>query len=196
MKRTIILLFTSIFLISCGTATYIPPKFDNKIENFSRIVNMSFDKTWEALINYSASTFYGIENFEKDSGLLTLSFGSSNPSEYITGGLWEFIWMNNKFSGDYVDYIDQYHRAELTGKMNIVVSEVDKSHTKIMVSARYVFAATIMSGNQRGTTTWAFDSGKCGTITLANPTKGTGNTRTICPTYKAEKEILDAIETF
>ena len=39
----------------------------------------------------------------------------------------------------------------------------------------------------------AFDTGNCATVNVSNPAMGTDSERTICPTYKAEKAILNAI---
>lgn len=193
MKKKILVILISLisfFIVwSCASATYIAPKSNNDIKNFSRVINKSYDDTWKALIDYSASTFFSIDNYEKASGLLTLSFGASNPSEFITGGHWEASSITDNFSGDYVDYLVKYFNGTLNGKMNIVVLEIDSMHTKVRVNARYIFSANVL-----GTiNTWSFDSGNCGTIDVSTPTRGTQPERTICPTYKAENDVLKAI---
>lgn len=192
----VLLGFITIFVLwGCASATYVAPKSSNEIKNYSRVINKSYDDTWKALIEYSASTFFSIDNFEKASGLLTLSFGASNPSEFVTGGQWNASSLNNHFSGDYADYLVQYQNGILNGKMNIVVSQIDSSHTKVTVNARYIFTAIAVYDNRNYTNTWSFDSGNCGTINVSLPTRGTQPQRTICPTYKAESEVLKAIES-
>ena len=148
------------------------------------------------MIQYSASTFFSIDNFEKESGLLTLTFGSSNPSQFITGGHWEATAINEHFSGDYVDFIDKYYKAELLGKINIVVTSIDETKTKVTVNVKYVFIATVYIGNKPDSDTYSFTSGNCATIAVKKPISGTPPTRTICPTYKAENAILKAIDSF
>jgi len=97
MKKSIylsIVLFVSqTIMVSCVSvkAIYNPPLQEYSKTNYAKTINKSYNKVWESLINYSASTFFGIENFEKESGLLTLSFGSSNPSDYITGVIGKLI---------------------------------------------------------------------------------------------------------
>lgn len=87
--KNVLVLLLSLLILGCVSAKYTPPIVDNSHENYSRTINKSFDDTWKALIQHSASTFFGIENFEKESGLITLSFGASNPSDFITGGHWK-----------------------------------------------------------------------------------------------------------
>jgi len=195
-----LLIISSFFLFGCSiSAIYKPPEENLNPINYSRVINKSFDDTWDALINYSAGTFFGIENFEKESGLITLSFGASNPEEFITGGHWKLDYVRGAttihFDGDYVEYCSVYQNGTLNGKMNIVVNEIDSTNSKITVNAKYVFTAEqILESGQSYTNTWSFNSGSCDEIAPANATKGTPPTRTICPTYLAEESILQAIE--
>jgi len=189
------------YLMGCSfSAIYKPPEQSDSMLNYSKIINKNFDETWASLIDYSASTFFGIENFEKESGLITLNFGASNPEEYITGGYWkyDYQWGANQlhFEGDYVEYSSIYLNGVLIGKMNIVVKEVDSSHTKVTVNAKYIFSADVLNENRvrTATNTWSFESGNCDELAIINPSKGTPPTRIICPTYKAEEAILDALE--
>jgi len=194
-------LLLSIILVGCisSKSIYKPPLRDNSLNKYSKIFNKTFDETWDALINYSASTFFGIDNFEKQSGLLTLSFGASNPQDYITGGHWktDVVYGVNElhFEGDYVEYLAKYMNGNLVGKMNIVVKKVDDTHTKVTVNARYVFTTDYVDANGRHLgDTWSFNTGGCSEIAVSNASKGTQPTRTICPTYKAENAILSALE--
>lgn len=195
------LLALSIFLTGCisSKSIYKPPLQENSQNNYSKIFNKSYDETWDALINYSASTFFGIDNFEKQSGLLTLSFGASNPQDYITGGYWktDVVYGVNElhFEGDYVEYLAKYQNGSLVGKMNIVVKKIDDNHTKVTVNARYVFSTNIVDANGRNfSNSWSFNTGGCSEIVVSNASKGTQPTRTLCPTYKAENAILSVLE--
>lgn len=174
-----------LLLVGC-TATYAPPvqtDFDPSMK--TRVVDKSFDETWQTLIEYAAGTFFGLDNYEKDSGLLTLSFGASNPSQFIDGGSWKS--QSPRFEGTYVDYVATYLGGRLDGKMNIVVTPVDAEHTRVTVNARYVFGAT--SGMA-----WVFDTGGSATVVPSNQALGTTNSRTIVPTHYAEQMILSALE--
>lgn len=174
--------FLIMFLTSCVSGVYVKPTHEDKKENYTLTVNKSFDEVWNQLIEYSASTFFAIDNYEKDSGLITLSFGSSQPSEFITGGYWEAIG----YKGDYVDFSADFNNGRLSGKMNIVVIKVSDNESRVIVNARYVFTTP--------SHTWSFDTGNCDTIFASSPPMGTGRERTICPTYKAENAILDALK--
>jgi hypothetical protein len=189
-----------LILFGCSTsAIYKPPIENLNPTNYSKVINKSFDDTWDALINYSAGTFFGIENFEKESGLITLSFGASKPEDYVTGGYWKVDVVRGAnslhFEGDYVEYCSIYQNGTLMGKMNIVVKEIDSTHSKVTANAKYVFTAEqVLETGQHYSTTWSFTSESCDEVAPANITKGTPPTRTLCPTFKAEDSVLKAIE--
>ena len=186
----ILVLITS----GCVSVSYFPPEQTNNTDNYIRIINKSYDETWHELIQYSAGTFFSIDNFEKESGLLTLSFGASKPSIFITGGQFEATAGSKHFAGDYVDHLTQHGTATLNGKMNIVLSRITDNKTEVMVNARYVFIATIGNMNHSYSNTWSFDTGNCCTINVAGSTRGSSSQRTICPTYQAELAIIDALD--
>ena len=56
---------------------YFPPNIDDSNFKKSAITDKNFDETWTSVINFVNDSFK-IENIEKDSGSLTLSFGSKN----------------------------------------------------------------------------------------------------------------------
>jgi hypothetical protein len=195
----VVLIFS--FSVGCSSsAIYKPPLENNSITNYSKVVNKSFDETWDALISYSASTFFAIDNFEKASGLITLSFGSSEPERFITGGYWKYDYSYGAtqlhFEGDYVKYGATYQNGELNGRMNIVVRKVDESNTKVTVNAKYVYSVDVSNANgvTIGSNTWSFESGRCDEKNVPNAMQGTPPTRKICPTYEAEKSILNSLE--
>ena len=198
MKILSVIIFLTFALSSCMTASYTKPTHNNSNEKYSITVQKDFDTVWKQLIQYSASTFFAIDNYEKESGLITLSFGALKPSDFITGGHWKASSPKIKFDGDYVDYISLYANGTLTGKMNIVVTEVSKNKSTIKVNARYIFTLpaqmsqyTVVPG-----TTWIFDTGNCNTSVVSNSgtASGTSKARTICPTYKAENAVINALK--
>jgi len=184
---------------ACISADYRPPELGDHEAEYERTVDRPFDETWQALVDYAASTYFGIENFEKDSGLLTLSFGAENPGDFVDGGYWKArggnLAQSIDFEGNYVDYATMYLEGRLQARMNIVVRPVNDETTAVRVNTRYVFAVSRQDGSGRHyTETWSFESGGSDTVTIRNPTSGTPKTRTLMPTYKAEKAILEAIE--
>ena len=69
---------------------YIPPNIYDSILKNSVITNKNFDETWSSVIDFVNDSFFKIENREKDSGLLTLSFGSKEPENFIDCGDFEY----------------------------------------------------------------------------------------------------------
>jgi len=207
MNKKLLFLFmitiiSAFFIQGCSTIrpvmTYSPPLKNQNQENYTRTINKNFNDTWNSLISYVSGTFFGIENFEKESGLITLSFGSSEPEKFVTGGQWKIVPNDinvEKFDGDYVEYMTKYENGKLLGKMNIVVKKIDSTHSMVTVNAKYYFTS------QRNwyscglvTHTWEFSTGNCQELNLKCYYAETIPNRTLCPTYKAENSILEAIE--
>jgi|GEM_PF-2273283 len=193
-----------VFISSCAiysaNVTYLKPEQDFDENNYSVVLDKTFDEVWSKLIEYSASTFFSIENYEKASGLITLNFGVSTPSDFITGGFWEVNWKNNytgeksSFTGDYVDYLVKRYNAKLSGKMNIVVLNIAENKTKVIVKARYIFTS---DDSYSADEIYSFDTGNSCTHTSYTPynkEQDADKSRTICPTYKAENAIINALK--
>jgi len=60
-----------LLLIGC-VPTYQAPIILDYNQAGTIKINKGFDEVWTSLIEYSASSFFAIDNFEKDSGLMTL----------------------------------------------------------------------------------------------------------------------------
>ena len=69
---------------------YVPPNIDNTNFKNSVITNKNFDETWTSVLDFVNDSFFKIENLEKDSGLLTLSFGSKEAENFIDCGYFEY----------------------------------------------------------------------------------------------------------
>ena len=167
---------------------------DNQVFLFGKITNQAEEVStlsFNSLPHLKKGSFFAIDNCEKDSGLINLSFGDSKPSDFETGGHWKSTG-SGSFEGDYVDYLSKDWNCKLVGKLNILVSRVSENKTRIRISARYLFIAhSRQSGESQ---TWSFDTGSCDTITPTNPASGTPKFRTICPTYKAEGAIINTVK--
>jgi len=186
---------------SCVTAAYEPPTPEARIENYTRTIDKPFDETWEAMISYASSTFFEIRNFEKESGLLTLAFGSSDPGQFVDGGHWKFKSQSLNpgqsidFEGNYVDFLAIYRNGKLDGRMNVFLKPTSENRTEVVVKARYVVTSRVVDPNVGLVEdTWAFNSGGSDTVAVRNPTRGTEAARTLRPTYKAENSLLAAVE--
>lgn len=183
---------------SCANKiNYTPPAADAPAPPNVLVVTAPFDEVWSGLIERVGSQFFAIDNFEKESGLLTLSFTASPMSSVVDGGHIEVNYDNSfaagmgnyrptvlKFNGPYTTYIEQYHRAQLNGRVNLVVRSVDASTTKVTVNTRYAIKTD------------------AGTITLHSGErvhgsfKAGGRTKSCAfqPTGVVEQKILSALD--
>ena len=194
--RALLTICFVIFISGCVSATYEKPSHINEKDKYSVVLQRDFDTVWKQLIQYSAGTFFAIDNYEKDSGLITLSFGSSNPSKFVTGGHWSMKGAR-PFEGDYVDYLSQFYNGTLKGKMNIVVISESSTKTMVKVNARYIFTIPAIREQYVNVPmqSWSFDTGSCDTVNISSAAQGTGTAqRTICPTYKAEHAVINGIK--
>jgi len=190
----ILAMFLPIMFGGCVSGGYIPPNIQAEKGRNTITVDKSYDETWQSFIEYASSTFFEIENFEKASGLLTLSFGATDASEYIDCGT--FKKTAPKYNGPYARFLEKYNNAKLQGKMNIFIKKIDQHKTLVKVNARYIFTASLAT-QPITILTWSFDSGSSQTVVL-NPSyavPGSVNTRTCKPTYKAEKSIMQAVKS-
>lgn len=166
------------FLGACATtAEYAPPGPLPAVENV-RTIEAGFDETWTALVNYVSSSFFGIRSFEKASGLLTLSFGTTDIPRFVECGTWE---------GDGPQrYIERDLGFTLDGQMNLFVEPQGPSRTQVRVTTRYVL-------RDHSRNVYEFTSNSSATVTIRNPTAGTIPTRTCRSTHAAEKQIITGI---
>lgn len=178
-------------LVGCVSGTYTPPQPAPQSPQYERVVNKSFNETWTALIDYTSQAFFGIDRFEKESGLMTLNFGSSEPARYIDCGHMKAKSARESIDMPYVDFLNQRYNARLDGKMNLVVRSLGTNRTVVRVNARYVFSYPAQSNYP--SSTWTFDSGGEAKVTIPEAISGTIPTRTCRPTYAAELAVLDAI---
>tara|TARA_Y100000748_G_C15452730_1_gene471619 strand:- start:686 stop:1306 length:621 start_codon:yes stop_codon:yes gene_type:complete len=202
LKSSLIILTLAI-VTSCATpipiiqqvGTYSPP--DMSLEGkYSETINKNFDDTWTAVIDFVSVSSFSIDNFEKDSGLITLTFGISDPGRYIDCGSFKSTGGSiYDFDGKYVDYIHgpSFQGSSLSGKMNISIRSVSEGKTNVRVNARYIWVAG--TDGRVASNTWSFDTGNSATIFVRNPTSGTIPTRTCVPTYHAESSVIDFVKS-
>lgn len=189
MKKIIVIL-SYLTLTSCASVDYISPDTSNlSDEPYSIQLNKSYDEAWNMLVNYSGRTFFAIDNFEKSSGLMTLSFSSTDISEYVKGGFFKVDGIT-QFSGDYAHFLES-NDGELTGRINLVVQEVDENSTKITVNTRYVVSAPTSTNSEINT--WTFNTNGYDSVRMSGNT-GSDPVRVLMPTHNLEKEILSEFE--
>ena len=186
---------TALLLFSCSPPVVkysVPPP---KLNTFTLLIEQDYDTVWRALIDHVSQSSFAISNFEKDSGLITLTF-SASPDTYVDCGDWNVQGnaLVPAFQGSYVQWLEKHSSVSLSGKMNVSVYRMTEAVTRIRVNARYILTSTYMGGDTPITNTWTFDSGSSASVPVNNPTRGITPTRTCRPTYQAESDILEAVK--
>ena len=207
MKKILSSLVMTIFLWSCAiekekltenVGKYVPPNIDNTNFKNSLITNKNYDETWTSVNDFVNDSFFKIENLDKDSGLLTLSFGSKEPENFIDCGDFEYtlFFTGEEFKGSYIDYVKSGLLAVLEAKMNINIQKIDNESTKISINTNYTFSTQHALGyyDPKLNQTYSFVSGGYQTIDVINPISGSIPTRTCKSTNFAENAILNVIK--
>ncbi len=207
MKKFFSTLVMTVLLFSCAVekeiltenvGKYVPPNTDDTNFKNSVITNKSFDETWTSVIDFVNDSFFKIENLEKDSGLVTLSFGSKETENFIDCGEFEYtlFFTGEEFKGSYIDYAKSGLLAILEAKMNINIQKIDNESTKISIKTNYTYSTQHALGyyDPKLNQTYSFESGGYQTIDVINPIKGSIPTRTCKSTNFAETAIFNAIK--
>ncbi len=207
MKKFLPSLVTIILISSCALekeklteniGKYVPPNIDDTNFKNSVITNKDFDEAWTSITDFVNNSFFKIENLEKDSGLLTLSFGSKEAENFIDCGDFEYtlFFTGEEFKGSYIDYAKSGLLAVLEAKMNINIQKIDNESTKISINTNYTYSTQHALGyyDPKLNQTYSFESGGYQTIDVINPIKGSIPTRTCKSTNFAENAIFNLIK--
>ena len=207
MKKFFSSLVITILLSSCAVekekltenvGKYVPPNINDTNFKNSVITNKNFDETWTSVIDFVNNSFFKIENLEKDSGLLMLSFGSKEAENFIDCGDFEYtlFFTGEEFKGSYIDYAKSGLLAVLVAKMNINIRKIDNESTKISINTKYTYSTQHALGyyDPELNQTYSFESGGYQTIDVINPIKGSIPTRTCKSTNFAENAIFNLIQ--
>ena len=207
MKKILSSLVMTIFLWSCAiekekltenVGKYIPPNIDDTNFKNSVITNKNFDETWTSVLDFVNDSFFKIVNLEKDTGLLTLSFGSKEAENFIDCGDFEYtlFFTGEEFKGSYIDYAKSGLLAVLEAKMNINIQKIDNESTKVSINTNYTYSTQHALGyyDPELNQTYSFGTGGYQTINVINPISGSIPTRTCKSTNFAENTIFDVIK--
>jgi hypothetical protein len=85
------LAFASMPLVILGCATAAKTTFEYRepdpiVISNEATVDDEFENVWDKLVRQLAKGFYVVNNIEKDSRLINVSFATSNPEEYVDCG--------------------------------------------------------------------------------------------------------------
>ena len=207
MKKIFSFLVMIILLSSCALekkklteniGKYVPPNIDNTNFKNSVITNKNFEETWTSVLDFVSDSFFKIENLEKDSGLLMLSFSSKEAEKFIDCGDFEYtlFFTGEEFKGSYIDYAKSGLLAILEAKMKINIQKIDNKSSKISVNTNYTYSTQHALGyyDPKLNQTYSFVSGGYQTIDVINPIKGSIPTRTCKSTNFAENAIFNILK--
>ncbi len=155
-----VLLVVALILVTTGCVTssfnYTPPaitEVDNQI-----IIGDPFDEVWDRLVKNLASDFFVINDIEKNSGIIDVSFSSNTPTEFVSCGV-----AVRKFTNDWGTQVYEYDPSSSTqytlgnilsvrdvvrdtrldGRTNIYVAPSDEAGTTVSVDTKYVVDVTL-----------------------------------------------------
>jgi hypothetical protein len=158
MKK-IIILFSTFILFGClsGKHDYQPPTTLARVEN-SITLNKSKDEVWKKMVNSIGTSFFVVNNLDKDSGFINVSY-SGDPCRYVDCG-----WIKSDVSNaagkrnynfpacrqhkeyeytnkGYLIWVNR--KMDLEGRINIIIQEESKNETRLTVNARYIVTKNI-----------------------------------------------------
>ena len=126
------------------------------------VVKLPFSDTWDLLIGHLAKSFFVINNVEKVSRIINVSFSTDKPEEYVDCGTTERTFQYAKESHTYtypmagsnsykaagkwgayqnlptIGYVNR--KTSLEGRINVYVAPKDND-TIVTVNTRYIFTA-------------------------------------------------------
>lgn len=211
MKPTATLLI--LFLLSgCSRKQdYVRPSIQPGAANNFKIIDKPREVVWNSTVPALGKQFFVINNLEKSSGLINVSY-SGNPEKYIDCGRVTSYVKNGRGERTY-DFLgaspqqryevmqgsmlfDVNRRLSLEGRVNLIFEEVTPNQTRVTASTRYVVqrqVTAIGASNripQTSTDSISFNSGS----SSAFPSNRNGQATECAATGALEREILAAIQ--
>ncbi|SRR6266545_4413266 len=194
-----------------GNLQYTPPQSAAPSAPNSLTVDKSLDTVWKELVPALGSRFFVINNLDKESGLINVSY-SGNPESYVDCGQIE-SWVDNargkrtynmpgassqsyEFKGsDGMLYFGE-RKMSLEGRMNLILESLSPTQTRITVNTRYVVSRNLQArrvdlGMPNSTAdSIAFNAGQRAEF----PQRGATKPLTCQPTWKLETDVLDLVK--
>ena len=190
-------------LIAAGCAgkfDYTPPT-DFGIAQNSKSVSKSKDQVWAELIPAISQKFFVINNLDKSSGLINISY-AGDPITYVDCGHITSVVKNARGERTYsfpaarqrqqyevmndrvgLAFVDR--KVNLEGRLNVIVSEERATKSTVTVNTRYVVNVEGQFSNPQG------QSRRDGyTISFNTGATGYGQTISCRPTGNLEAELL------
>ncbi len=204
--KYVLLVLVGLLFVGCsivGNHTYTPPS-PRKMHSNSVIINKSKNEIWKHLISGLANNFFVINNMDKESGFINLSY-SGDPEKYIDAGSIYSMVENlagkreYRFSGakkfqryEFVEKGNLFfieRTISLEGRINVIINEIEENRTSVTVNTKYIISQTsvvwdVLRNQKRIVQTFSFNTG--GYDTNSGGTKFQAN-------GKLEQEIIDIL---
>lgn len=196
------ILLAGSILSACSSLKYTHPDPVSKLEN-TKTIDRSKEEVWDDLIPKLGKKFYVINNLDKDSGLINVSY-SGNPNTYIDCGKMRISNPNgSQQGGTYVSVAAENRdyssgltvinvKMQLEGRVNLILQSLEQQKTLVTVNTRYIVTKThayraslVTPQNPVGTSTIHFNSGQRSTF------PDTVNGVTCQSTGKLESDLLE-----
>lgn len=199
-----------ISLTGCaGKLDYIRPDTNAKVSN-EKTVDRPREQVWNAAVPALGKEFFVINNLDKSSGLINVSY-SGDPEKYIDCGQISSYVTNLRGARTYsfpgAAASKQYEvmnegqlfninrKMELEGRVNLIFEEVSPTKTKVTANTRYVVKRHVVVQHTGGgfpatnADSLAFNSGASASF----PATKDGRAVECVGTGKLEADILKAI---
>jgi len=191
-----------------GKLDYVRPTTISK-QNNSVTISMSRDAVWNSAVPKLGKQFFVINNLDKSSGLINLSY-SGDPESYVDCGRIISYVSNARGERTYdfpASKADQqyevmsgnlfslHRKMSLEGRINLIFEELSPNETRVTANTKYVLSRTItvngVSGGipQTQNDSISFNSGRSATFAAVSD----GRATECLSTGKLESEILQAI---
>jgi hypothetical protein len=191
-----------------GKIDFRPPTSLNHPNKASIFVDKPKDEVWKTMIKNIGSSFFVINNMDKESGFINVSYSGGNPCDFIECGTIISDLTNAK--GHRVHSIEacsefkqyefisegQYGTVDrsmkLEGRINIVIQSDEPNKTLVNVNVRYIATRSVDIYNvNRIKVNTVVDSANFDSNGMGSYPKGQGMCRA---TGLLEKKILDMVQ--
>lgn len=188
-----------------GHVAYTPPTVPQTLKN-SVVINKARERAWNALVPELGKQFFVINNMDKSSGFINISY-SGSPEQYVDCGTVTSYVKNARGERNYIfPGASAYQKYELLnssglyfverkmsleGRINLIFEEVEGEQTRITANTKYLLTREQHIQEVAGRTgnlshVIQFNTGQAGSF----PHPGDGEALQCRSTGKLEHDIL------
>lgn len=208
---TLLPLVTLSLVAGCsGKLEYVRPTANVSATQNSVVIEKSREVVWNAAVPKLGKQFFVINNLDKSSGLINVSY-TGDPEQYIDCGrivsfvqnaagtrTYDFPASKAQQSYEVLDpgvglfQIDR--RMALDGRVNLIFEELSPSQTRVTANTRYIVSRQTSALNANGASTSFADTISFNSGTSASfPSNRKGVSVECTPTGKLESDILSSV---